>query len=423
VLGVAAGLLLGALVLFLVRLVERRREREYVALPPPSSLPAGVSDVLGVLRSGGIVVDGSGRVLEASSSAVSHGLVRGSDLTHNELRHLSRQVLRDGIIREAELELARGPLGAGRIHVGVRLAPISGNLVLVLVDDRTQARRVEEVRRDFVVNVSHELKTPVGGLALLAEAVEDAADDPEAVSRFAGRMKVEAGRLTRLVSEIVDLSRLQTADLLSELVLVDITDCAHHAVDHTRLLAQNRHITVDHTADPTQLRVYGDPELITTAIRNLVTNAIAYSDDHTRVSVVARRGAEIVEVAVSDQGQGISPQDQERIFERFYRVDSARSRATGGTGLGLSIVKHICANLGGDVVVWSQEAHGSTFTIRLPAAVDDLRPVGSAAPPGSAMRRTVTMPARRGRVTSSGEPTRPHTPDVDPESTAREVAR
>ncbi|MDQ3359572.1 MAG: two-component sensor histidine kinase, partial [Actinomycetota bacterium] len=162
VLGVAAGLLLGALVLVLVRLIERRREREYVAPPPPSSLPAGVSDVLGVLRSGGIVVDGSGRVLEASSSAVSHGLVRGSDLTHNELRHLSRQVLRDGIIREAELELARGPLGAGRIHVGVRLAPISGNLVLVLVDDRTQARRVEEVRRDFVVNVSHELKTPVG---------------------------------------------------------------------------------------------------------------------------------------------------------------------------------------------------------------------------------------------------------------------
>lgn len=344
-------------------------------------LADGVIELLAATRSGGIVADRSGRVLRATSSALTFGLVRGRELSHPELSTLFSLVLGDGRTREGEFESARGPVGQGRLVIGVRVAQLAGGPILMMIEDRTAARRVEEVRRDFVVNVSHELKTPVGGLSLLAEAVEGASDDPEAVRRFARRMKVETERLSTLVREIVDLSRLQTADLLTELKVVDVRDCAAEAVEQTRVIAGERVVTARAAVPSEHVRVYGDADLITTAIRNLVTNAISYSDDSTRVSVVTRRVDEIVEVKVSDQGRGISPSDQERVFERFYRVDAARSRMTGGTGLGLSIVKHICSNLGGEVTLWSQEGQGSTFTMRLPGISDDDRPVGSDAPP------------------------------------------
>ncbi|MGB3829688.1 MAG: ATP-binding protein, partial [Ornithinimicrobium sp.] len=311
------------------------------------TLAIGVAELLAATRSGGILAARDGRVLRATSSALTFGLVRGNDLTHPELRRIFDLVLSDGRAREVEFDSARGPVGAGRLVIGARVAMIAEGLLLILIEDRTQARRVEEVRRDFVVNVSHELKTPVGGLSLLAEAVEGAADDPAAVKRFSRRMKVEAERLTKLVSEIVDLSRLQTADLMTELTVVDVATCAADSVEQTRLIAGDRIVTSRVATARAGLRVYGDRELITTAIRNLITNAIAYSEDGTRVAVTTRRVDEIVEIKVSDQGRGISASDQERIFERFYRVDTARSRMTGGTGLGLSIVKHICSNLGG----------------------------------------------------------------------------
>lgn len=344
------------------------------------ALAIGVAELLAATRSGGILAARDGRVLRATSSALTFGLIRGNELTHPDLRRVFDLVLTEGRTREVEFESARGPVGAGRLVIGARVAMIADDLILMLIEDRTQARRVEEVRRDFVVNVSHELKTPVGGLSLLAEAVEGAADDPAAVKRFSRRMKVEAERLTKLVSEIVDLSRLQTVDLMTELSVVDVASCAADSVEQTRLIAGDRMLTSRVATARAGLRVYGDPELITTAIRNLITNAIAYSEDGTRVSVTTRRVDDIVEIKVSDQGRGISASDQERIFERFYRVDTARSRMTGGTGLGLSIVKHICANLGGEVTLWSQEGQGSTFTIRLPGIVNDTRPIGSAAP-------------------------------------------
>lgn len=366
-LGVLVGLGLAVIALVLVRLSERGERPTEPQTPPASQVPDGVVDVLAVLRDGAIVIDTSGSVVKTSAAAVAYGLVRGNTLSHQELRSLALEVHQHGTIREVELELARGPLGQGRMLVGVRIAPIGRDLVLALVDDRTKARRVEEVRRDFVVNVSHELKTPVGGLALLAEAVEHAAEDPVAVQRFARRMKTESTRLTRLVTEIVDLSRLQTADLPDPLMPVNVATCAEEAVEHTLVVAGEHRITVSATAPAERVMVAGDPELIATAIRNLVTNAINYSGRGSHIAVVTRRRDDLVEVSVTDQGQGITPEDQERIFERFYRVDAARSRATGGTGLGLSIVKHICENLGGDVIVWSQVGQGATFTIRLPA--------------------------------------------------------
>jgi two-component system sensor histidine kinase SenX3 len=271
------------------------------------------------------------------------------------------------MIREAELDLTRSPNTTASVVMRVRVAPIAVSHVLILAEDHTHARRVEEIRRDFVANVSHELKTPVGGISLLAEAVLGAKEDPEAVERFAQRILVESSRLTRLVQEIVDLSRLQVADTLHEPQLVDVGSVAAEAVDRVRVAAEARRIELTLASDD-GLRVFGDAELLTTAVANLVTNAVNNSVAGTRVGIGARRVDDSVEVTVTDQGQGIPAAEQERIFERFYRVDAARSRATGGTGLGLAIVKHICANHGGRVSVWSQEGRGSTFTMTLPAA-------------------------------------------------------
>ncbi|PKW26637.1 two-component system sensor histidine kinase SenX3 [Phycicoccus duodecadis] len=366
-LGGAVGLVIGAVAVLAGRFSERSFEAAPVAPEPP--LPRGVGDVLSVLRSVAVVVDASDAVVNTSASAVTYGLVRHGELVHHELRHLARQVRRDGVIREAELDLARGPVADASVVMRVRVAPLGAAHVLLLAEDHTHARRVEEVRRDFVANVSHELKTPVGGISLLAEAVLDAKDDPEAVTRFARRISIEATRLGRLVQEIVDLSRLQVADTLHEPDLVEVDAVLHEAHDRVRVAADARQIDVQ-VAAQRGLRVFGDLELLVTAVANLLANAVNYSEAGTRVGVGARQVGDAVEIAVTDQGQGIPVGEQERIFERFYRVDAARSRATGGTGLGLAIVKHICANHGGEVTVWSEEGRGSTFTMRLPVAVD-----------------------------------------------------
>ena len=363
--GGGLGLVIGAVAVA----ASRFSERTLTAIPPtpPPSLPAGITDVLAVLRSIAIVLDASDAVVNSTASAVSYGLVRHGELVHAELRQLARQVRRDGEIREVDLELSRGFGTTTNALMKARVAPLGAAHVLILAEDHTHARRVEEVRRDFVANVSHELKTPVGGIALLAEAVLDARDDPEAVSRFAARIQVESTRLTRLVKEIVDLSRLQVADTLHEPELVQIPVVVAEAVDRVRVAAEARQISLEPVADE-RASVFGDAELLATAVANLVSNAVNYSEPGTRVAVAARRVGDTVEITVSDQGQGIPESEQSRIFERFYRVDAARSRATGGTGLGLAIVKHVCATHGGDVSVWSEEGHGSTFTMRLPAA-------------------------------------------------------
>ncbi len=366
-LGAMGGIALSGIAVYAVRLSERQQRRVPAPQADAAALPAGIADVLAVLRSSGIVLDEADSVVNNSPAAVANGLVRGQELTQPELVTLAGQVRRDGVIREVELELPKGPAGRPGLVVGARVAPLGSAHILLLVEDRSESRRLEEIRRDFVANVSHELKTPVGGLALLAEAVLDAHDDPEAVARFAQRMQVESTRLTRLVQEIVDLSRLQVAASLSEPHPVDLAHAAQEAVDRARLAAEDKDIEIALVAGG-DCSVWGDHALLVTAIRNLVGNAVAYSEPHTRVAVTVRsQPGDVVELAVTDQGQGIAVADQQRIFERFYRVDAARSRATGGTGLGLAIVKHVAANHGGDVSVWSEPAHGSTFTLRLPS--------------------------------------------------------
>src|ERR1700730_5546566 len=351
--------------------VPLKAQAEVVERSEPTRLPPGVASVLSVLSSSAVVLDSEDRVLQASVAAQAFGLVKNDELVVQELLALARQVRRDGEIREGEMEVSTDAVGGRTTSFAVRVAPLGagvgdGGLILLLAEDQTERRRVEEVRRDFVANTSHELKTPVGALALLAETVEDAADDPEAVRRSAGRMRQEPARLTNLVQDMITLSRIQAAEPVPDPVPVELDAVVAEALDRCRMKASARGIELAATGTH-GLYVLGDEDLLVTALRNLLENAVAYSPDKTRVVVSTRRaGGEAVEMSVADQGIGIPERDLERIFERFYRVDAARSRATGGTGLGLAIVKHVTAAHGGKVTVVSTEGAGSTFTLRLP---------------------------------------------------------
>ena len=335
-----------------------------LGVDPTAAVPPGAAAVLGVLRASAVLVGPDDRVVQASASAHQLGLVRDDRLVERELLQLVTYVRRDGLIRESELVLQQGRLSVPR-HLAARVAPLGQRLVLVLVEDRTRERRVEAVRRDFVANVSHELKTPVGALSLLAEAVGEAAEDPEAVHRFAARMRVESQRLGRLVQQVIELSRLQDDELMDEPERVDVDDLVAAALDRSRTDAEARDITLAGQTD-TGLGVRGNAGQLQVALGNLVENAVAYSDDGSRVAVSVKPADGAVSITVSDQGIGIPESELDRIFERFYRVDPARATATGGTGLGLAIVKHVAASHGGEVRVWSQERIGSSFTLALP---------------------------------------------------------
>ncbi|MFJ5048927.1 sensor histidine kinase [Streptomyces sp. NPDC098077] len=368
-----AGLLTGVIAMLAFRWSERDLKRPTrTSLRPDgnAALPPGVDTVLSVLSSSAVVLDESDGVVKASSAAYALGLVRGGRLAVEPMLNMARDTRRDGEIRQGELDLPRRGTGRGdTLAVSARVAPLGSRLVLLLVEDLTEARRIEAVRRDFVANVSHELKTPTGALSLLSEAVMDASDDPEAVERFAGRMQIEATRLTNLVQELIDLSRVQNDDPLEDAEPVKVETLVAEAIDRCRQQAGSKQITMA-SAGAEGLTVWGNRGQLVGALGNLVENAVNYSPAHTRVGIAARRmaspGGDLIEIAVTDQGIGISEKDRERVFERFYRVDPARSRATGGTGLGLAIVKHVAASHGGEVTVWSSEGQGSTFTLRLP---------------------------------------------------------
>ena len=364
---IAFGALIGLLVGLGAGLAHRISDRAMRPSVPENEngLPVGVAQVLSVLRSLAVVIDASDRVVKASPAASAFGIVRAERLVVDDLADLVANVRRDGRIRNIELELPRGPVGGGTLAVSARVAPLGISHILVLIEDQTDARRVDAIRRDFVANVSHELKTPVGALRLLAEAVQDASDDPDAVVRFAGRMQHESQRLSHLVQELIDLSRLESKDPLKEASAVGVDTVVEFAIDRTRELASAKGIELTAHGE-NGLKVFGSEAQLTMALGNLIENAVNYSAGKTRVGVTVRRTGDLAEISVTDQGIGIPGSELQRIFERFYRVDPARSRMTGGTGLGLSIVKHIAQNHGGDVRVWSSEGSGSTFTLRLP---------------------------------------------------------
>jgi len=340
------------------------------------------ADTLNSLRVGVVVVDPSDRPVLANPTAVDLGLIRTTDDTrqvHPVLRTLAGQVRRTGVRREVELELPRQASGGASQTepwgVRVTVTALTGDAypaghVAIEATDVTEAHRVARVRRDFVANVSHELKTPVGALALLAEALLEAADDPKASRRFAERIHHESQRLARLVKELLELSRLQGADPLPEPVPVPVDRIIAEVVDRARTGAAAKGIELLVTGT-SGLTVYGNEGQLVTAVANLVENAITYSPENTKVTIDATQAGDQVHIAVIDHGIGIAAKDLDRIFERFYRADQARSRDTGGTGLGLAIVRHIAVNHGGRVTVESTEGIGSTFTLRLPARPPD----------------------------------------------------
>ncbi|MFF5079580.1 sensor histidine kinase [Actinoplanes sp. NPDC000266] len=339
------------------------------------------------LRVGVVVLDAEDHPVLVNPAARAMGLLRsggapGTIAAHPILRTLAGQVRRTGVRREVELDLPHGRTGAAQAPLGLHLRAVALNSTHVAVEaaDVTESHRLARVRRDFVANVSHELKTPIGALQLLAEALLDATEVPaaEAVEgeepnedllaarRFAERIHHESARMGRLVNELLELTRLQGAEPLPTPEPVALDWVIAEVIDRTRTTASAKNIEVVYSG-PKGATVYGSDSQVATAVTNLVENAIAYSGDDTKVELTLRHEDDWIEIDVADQGIGIAPHDVDRIFERFYRADQARSRSTGGTGLGLAIVKHIATNHGGRVDVTSSLGDGSTFTLRLPA--------------------------------------------------------
>ncbi|GAB3228901.1 ATP-binding protein [Glycomyces halotolerans] len=344
-----------------------------------------------LLRTGVCLVDDANRVLYANAAARDLGLVDNVEITSLTLRALLAQARRSGRFRDAELDVPSPGMGEPSA-VRARITPLADGMSVVELQDISELHRVERVRRDFVANISHELKTPVGAMQILSEALKDAAEDPDAAARFADRIQAESARMNHLISDLLELSRLQGAEKLPDPEPVSVDRIVAEAFDQTRIAAEKKGIELKSTG-VSGLEVLGSESQLVTAVKNLVGNAIAYSPERTSVEVttsVCRPGGSVAKshtvcISVRDEGIGIPPEELDRIFERFYRVDAARSRATGGTGLGLAIVKHVAVNHGGRVDVSSMPESGSMFTLMLPARS---LPADAGAPDSDAIDRT-----------------------------------
>ncbi|WP_245792514.1 sensor histidine kinase [Bowdeniella nasicola] len=366
ILAALLGLLVGSVSVAAFRVSQHRMRGGEI--PESEDISSDESNILSVLSGGTVLLRKTGEILRADATAASFGLVVDGKLVDGPVKDVFDKVVETGNAVQADVEVPRSNLsGASVYYLTVRLSPLPRERVLLAATDRTEKVRLENTRRDFMQNVSHELKTPVGALALLAETVHDSAEDPEAVRKFSSRMTREAKRLGRLVTEIIELSRLESPDALGVGEVVNVDEVVEEAVDRVRVTAEGARVELV-AGGETGTQVYGDTSLLMTAVRNLLDNAIRYSNPLSRVNLGVSADSEVVRIAVVDEGIGVSPDQKERIFERFYRVDDARSRETGGTGLGLSIVKHIAADHGGTVTLWSEPGRGSTFTLVLPRA-------------------------------------------------------
>lgn len=359
--GAGAALLLGYLLVNRVRTSANHQE---------ASIKTAELAVLNALLDAWIILDENQKVLILSNEAQELDLATGNKLTHANVADFVAAAMANSQSPEGILEIPRSALGTASLALLANLSPISNNRYLLIMRDVSDVTRVELVRRDFVANVSHELKTPVGALSLLSEAAAEAADDPAAVRRFALKMQAEAQRLTNLVNDLIDLSRLQSDDPLKKATIAPVARLVDAAVSDVKAVADAKEIELS-VKIQTGLQVACVERQLITAIRNLIVNAVNYSSNQTKVAITAEEVDDLIEIRVTDQGIGIPETDQLRVFERFYRIDPARSRATGGTGLGLSIVKHIATGHGGDVILRSIEGKGSTFTLRLPTPSEE----------------------------------------------------
>ena len=353
------------------RILERRQRRAITEAG--ITVSQMLQHVVSLAPIGMIVVDGLRDVVFINERATELGLVRNR-LLDDRAWTAAQHTLTTGEDVEVDLSPPRRP-ATGRSGLSVRghvrlLSDQDPRFAVIYLDDQSEQARMEASRRDFVANVSHELKTPVAAMGVLAEALLESADDPETVQRFGEKILTESRRLANMVGELIELSRLQGAEPLPELAAVDVDSVVSEAISRHKVAADNADITVT-TDAPSGFQVMGDQTLLVTALANLISNAIAYSPNASKVSISRCRRGDNIEIAVTDRGIGIARADQERVFERFFRVDKARSRATGGTGLGLAIVKHVAANHNGSIRLWSQPGTGSTFTLSIPAYTDD----------------------------------------------------
>ncbi|BBX57216.1 Signal-transduction histidine kinase senX3 [Mycobacterium shottsii] len=363
-LALAAGVAVGARLS--QRLVRRRQQAstEWTGITVAQMLQR----IVALMPMGVAVVDSHRDVVYLNDRAKELGLVRDRQLD-DQAWEAAQQALRGS---DVEFDLSPGKRPGGRSGLSVHgqarlLSEEDRRFTVVFAYDQSDYARMEATRREFVANVSHELKTPVGAMALLAEALLASADDSDTVRRFAEKVLIEANRLGDMVAELIELSRLQGAERLHNVTDVDVDTIVSEAISRHKVAADNAEIEV-RTDSSSGLHVLGDQTLLVTALANLVSNAIAYSSPGSPVSISRRKRGDNVEIAVTDRGIGIALEDQERVFERFFRGDKARSRATGGSGLGLAIVKHVAANHNGSIGVWSKPGTGSTFTLSIPAS-------------------------------------------------------
>ena len=330
------------------------------------SLSDGAAELLEVLSAAALVLNPANLAVRATQGALAFGLLQNRSLTSADLVELVNKTRESNTIEALDTELTIG-LSKDKVYITARAANIGEGNVLLIVDDRTEAKRLDDTRRDFIANISHELKTPIGAISLLAEALADAADNPEAVAKFSKSLGKESKRLSGLIKDVIQLSRIQSAEVVTNAEIVDLSTVVMEAVDRNSYRAENRGLKISYDA-PEGIEVVGDPEMLTVAVKNLIENAIIYSDEGASVGVGLRSVDNVAEITVTDSGIGIASSEQGRIFERFYRVDPSRSRKTGGTGLGLAIVKHVALSHNGEVKLFSKTGVGSTFTLRIPRA-------------------------------------------------------
>jgi len=333
---------------------------------------AAVSQVLHLVTQGsptGIaVINRSGNVMLSNARAHDMSIVHDGSVNPRVLE-VAKDVLEQQEEQVLDLDLPQRTTGSRIRNVRALVAPLTltdNSYAIVYGSDESENVRMENARRDFVANVSHELKTPVGGMALLAEALLQDPTDPEMVDYFGNKLQKEAHRMGEMITDLISLSKLQGAEALPDMAPVRVDDIVDDAVARNLVAAEGHGIELNR-GQRLGLRVMGERAMLTVAVSNLITNAINYSPSGQPVSVTQKLVRDnVVLIRVTDRGIGIAPEDQKRVFERFYRVDKARSRSTGGTGLGLAIVKHVVANHGGTITLWSRPGTGSTFTIELP---------------------------------------------------------
>jgi two-component system, OmpR family, sensor histidine kinase SenX3 len=361
ILGMLLGALLGGTTIYF--LVKPKNQPEQQS-PTSNSSRNLILKLIQSLPDIVIWVDGDNKIKYASEVALSLNIAREDKIQIDALETLISMARKidEPLIRKVK---AKRPLGIAKLNLDTWVMRLERGEVLLWAQNNSVVSRVETMRRDFVANISHELKTPVGALSLLAEAIEESGKDSESIQKFAKRIGPETKRLTNVIRDIIDLSQVQSDDPLASANPVEVDKVINDAVDAVQLLADLNNVEIAQVNEP-DVKIVGDEYQLVMAIRNLLTNAITFSPANSRITVGAKLKDGVVEITVSDQGIGISLENQSRIFERFYRVDPARSRSTGGTGLGLAIVKHVCENHGGEVSVWSVPGQGSTFTMKFP---------------------------------------------------------